>query len=70
MENWERLKCPIALPIGTAFDSLAEYTPRALLWVTDYGFKLLGRLFIDPKLLWREHLIGIFIFVLCVNSMV
>jgi N-acetylglucosaminyldiphosphoundecaprenol N-acetyl-beta-D-mannosaminyltransferase len=58
-ENWSKLECRVALPVGAAIDYLAGEIPRAPHWLTDHGLEWLGRLFIEPKRLWRRYLIGI-----------
>lgn len=62
MENWDRLHCRVAIPMGAAIDYLAGTTPRAPRWLTDHGLEWLGRLVIEPGRLWKRYLIGIPIF--------
>jgi len=57
-ENWPRLNCRVALPIGAAFDYLAGTTRRAPHWLTDHGFEWLGRLLVEPGRLWRRYVVG------------
>ena len=59
MDNWTRLNCSVALPVGAAFDYLAGYTPRAPRWITDHGLEWLGRMFVEPKRLGRRYISGI-----------
>lgn len=61
-ENWPRLNCKVALPIGAAFDYLAGTTRRAPRWLTDHGFEWLGRLLVEPGRLWRRYVVGIPVF--------
>ncbi len=58
MENWEQLNVPVALAVGAAFDYTAGKLRRAPHWLTDNGLEWLGRLFIEPKRLWRRYLLG------------
>jgi exopolysaccharide biosynthesis WecB/TagA/CpsF family protein len=58
-ENWARLTCNAALPIGAGFDYLAGYLPRAPRWMTDHGLEWLGRLLVEPERLWKRYLLGI-----------
>jgi N-acetylglucosaminyldiphosphoundecaprenol N-acetyl-beta-D-mannosaminyltransferase len=58
-ENWSRLNCLVALPVGAAFDYLAGEVWRAPRWMTDHGLEWLGRLIINPKQFWRRYLLGI-----------
>jgi N-acetylglucosaminyldiphosphoundecaprenol N-acetyl-beta-D-mannosaminyltransferase len=62
VENWARLNCRVALPIGAAFDYLAGTTQRAPRWLTDHGFEWLGRLLIEPGRLWKRYIVGIPVF--------
>lgn len=61
-ENWHKLNCRVALPVGAAFDYLAGTTPRAPRWLTDHGFEWLGRLVIEPGRLWKRYILGIPVF--------
>ncbi len=61
-ENWDKINCKVALPVGAMFDYLANITPRAPRWMTDHGLEWLGRLVIEPRRLWRRYLIGLPIF--------
>jgi len=58
-ENWDRLNCRVALPVGAAFDYLSGDTWRAPRWMTDNGFEWLGRLLANPLRFWRRYLLGI-----------
>ena len=58
-ENWDRLNCRVALPVGAAFDYLAGHAWRAPRWMTDNGFEWLGRLLANPLRFWRRYLLGI-----------
>ncbi len=59
LENWDRLSCRVALPVGAAFDYLAGTAWRAPRWMTDHGFEWLGRLLVNPLRFWRRYLLGI-----------
>ena len=58
MENWEKIDANIALTGGAVFDYVSGELRRAPKWVTDSGFEWLGRLFIEPRRLWRRYLFG------------
>ena len=58
MENWDVIDANIALTGGGVFDLLSGELRRPPTWLTNYGFEWLGRLFIDPKRLWRRYLVG------------
>ena len=62
LENWDYLQTTVVIPVGAMFDYLAGEVYRAPLWMTDNGLEWLGRLFIEPKRLWRRYMIGIPLF--------
>lgn len=64
MDNWEALDVGIALTVGGVFDLLAGTLPRPPRWMTDHGLEWLGRLFIEPRRLWKRYLIGNPLFIL------
>lgn len=59
MENWDKLNCRVAIPMGAAIDYLAGTIPRAPRWMTDHGLEWLGRLAFEPNRLWERYLLGI-----------
>jgi N-acetylglucosaminyldiphosphoundecaprenol N-acetyl-beta-D-mannosaminyltransferase len=59
MENWQRLNCRIALPVGAALDYLGGEAWRAPHWMTDNGFEWIGRLLSNPRRFWKRYIIGI-----------
>jgi len=58
MENWHRIEANVALTGGAVFDYVSGDLHRAPGWMTDHGLEWLGRLFIEPRRLWRRYLIG------------
>lgn len=62
MENWSRLNCLVALPVGALLDYLAGERQRAPSWMSQHGLEWLGRLIAEPARLWRRYLIGIPLF--------
>jgi len=58
MENWDRLRIRVAIPVGALFDYLYGETLRAPRWMNDHGLEWLGRLIIEPRRLWRRYLLG------------
>jgi N-acetylglucosaminyldiphosphoundecaprenol N-acetyl-beta-D-mannosaminyltransferase len=58
LDNWIHLRTNVAIPAGAFFDYVAESVPRAPHWMTDHGLEWLGRLFIEPRRLWKRYLIG------------
>jgi N-acetylglucosaminyldiphosphoundecaprenol N-acetyl-beta-D-mannosaminyltransferase len=58
MENWSRVDANIALTGGAVFDYLSGELRRAPAWMTSHGFEWLGRLFIEPRRLYKRYLLG------------
>lgn len=58
LENWNELDVKVVLPVGAAFDYLAEEVYRVPPWMTDHGFEWLGRLVIEPGRLWKRYILG------------
>ena len=59
MENWNRLNCRVALPVGAALDYLGGEARRAPHWMTDHGFEWTGRLLANPRRFWKRYIFGI-----------
>ena len=62
-ENWiikniDRLKVPLAIGVGAAFDFHSGRTKRASLFMQKIGIEWVFRLFQEPKRLWKRYLIG------------
>lgn len=57
-ENLSQLNVHLAIPVGAFFDYLAEDVVRAPRWMTDNGLEWLGRLFIEPRRLWKRYIVG------------
>jgi N-acetylglucosaminyldiphosphoundecaprenol N-acetyl-beta-D-mannosaminyltransferase len=58
LENRDGLNVHIIFPVGAFFDYLSREVVRAPRWMTDHGFEWLGRLWIEPRRLWRRYLMG------------
>lgn len=58
MENIDYLDVNVALTGGAVFDYLSGELSRAPKWMTENGMEWLGRLFIEPRRLWKRYLIG------------
>jgi N-acetylglucosaminyldiphosphoundecaprenol N-acetyl-beta-D-mannosaminyltransferase len=56
-EHYDRLKVPVIVGVGQAFDLCAGQTHRAPQWMREHGFEWLFRLIRDPRRLWRRYLI-------------
>lgn len=61
-ENLHRIKAPLVLGVGAAFDFLSERIPRAPDWLQERGLEWLFRLWCEPRRLWRRYLWGNLIF--------
>jgi N-acetylglucosaminyldiphosphoundecaprenol N-acetyl-beta-D-mannosaminyltransferase len=62
-ERWmfkqrNRLKVPVMIGVGQAFDVLSGVKPRAPSWMQNSGLEWLYRLNQEPKRLWRRYLIN------------
>lgn len=58
----DKLKVPVMVGVGAAFDFLSGTKPQAPRWIRDNGFEWLFRLIIEPKRLWKRYLVGNSIF--------
>jgi N-acetylglucosaminyldiphosphoundecaprenol N-acetyl-beta-D-mannosaminyltransferase len=69
-EHKEKLKVPVMVGVGAAFDFLAGTKPQAPRWMRDHGFEWLFRLISEPKRLWRRYLVNypLFIYFFIVDS--
>jgi len=56
--NWHRIDAGVALTGGGVFDYVSGSRRRAPSWMTHHALEWLGRLFIEPRRLWRRYLIG------------
>ncbi len=57
-ENWERIDANLALTLGATLDFVAGSLKLPPRWLRDNGLQWLGRLFLQPRHLWRRYLIG------------
>jgi len=58
----DKLKVPVMVGVGAAFDFLSGTKPQAPRWIRDNGFEWLFRLIIEPRRLWKRYFIGNSIF--------
>jgi len=58
-EQRHRLRVPVMLGVGAAFDMNSGNLRRAPRWMRDWGLEWLYRLWADPRRLWRRYLITI-----------
>jgi len=57
-EHKDKLKVPVMVGVGAAFDFLAKTKPQAPRWIRDNGFEWLFRLVTEPKRLWKRYLVN------------
>jgi N-acetylglucosaminyldiphosphoundecaprenol N-acetyl-beta-D-mannosaminyltransferase len=50
-----RIKAPVMIGVGAAFDFLAGTKPQAPLWMQRNGLEWLFRLCSEPRRLWRRY---------------
>jgi N-acetylglucosaminyldiphosphoundecaprenol N-acetyl-beta-D-mannosaminyltransferase len=62
-EHKDKLKVPVMVGVGAAFDFFAGTKPQAPRWMGEHGFEWLFRLVTEPKRLWRRYLIDYPLFV-------
>jgi len=58
-EHRERLKVPVMLGVGAAFDMNSGRLRRAPKWMRESGLEWLFRLLAEPRRLWRRYLVTI-----------
>jgi N-acetylglucosaminyldiphosphoundecaprenol N-acetyl-beta-D-mannosaminyltransferase len=56
-EHRDRLKVPVVVGVGQAFDLHAGTKQPAPAWMREHGFEWLFRLLQEPRRLWRRYLI-------------
>jgi N-acetylglucosaminyldiphosphoundecaprenol N-acetyl-beta-D-mannosaminyltransferase len=61
-EYKDKIKVPVMVGTGAAFDFLAGVKPQAPRWIRDAGFEWLFRLVTEPGRLWKRYLAGNSIF--------
>jgi len=57
-EHRERLKAPVLIGVGAAFDFLSGRKPQAPRWIQRSGLEWLFRLVNEPKRLWKRNLVN------------
>jgi N-acetylglucosaminyldiphosphoundecaprenol N-acetyl-beta-D-mannosaminyltransferase len=67
-EYKSRLKVPVIIGVGAAFDFLAGTKPQAPSWMRDNGLEWLFRLVTEPKRLWKRYLIDGSLFICCLTK--
>jgi N-acetylglucosaminyldiphosphoundecaprenol N-acetyl-beta-D-mannosaminyltransferase len=59
----KKLKVPVMVGVGAAFDFMAGTKAQAPSWIRDNGFEWLFRLVAEPRRLWKRYLIGNMLFI-------
>jgi N-acetylglucosaminyldiphosphoundecaprenol N-acetyl-beta-D-mannosaminyltransferase len=57
-ENWHRINACVGLTGGAVFDYVSGEVQRAPRWMTDNGLEWLGRMFVEPRRLWKRYIVG------------
>ena len=70
-EHRDKLRVPVILGVGQAFDILSGNAPQAPRWMQERGLEWLFRLCREPRRLWRRYLVynTQFIFALLLESL-
>ena len=58
-EHRAKLKVPVMLGVGAAFDMNSGKLRRAPVWMQDLGLEWLFRLVVEPQRLWKRYLVTI-----------
>jgi len=56
-EHKDRLRVPVVVGVGAAFDLLSGRRKQAPHWIRECGFEWLFRLLQEPRRLWRRYLV-------------
>ncbi|GAG99734.1 unnamed protein product, partial [marine sediment metagenome] len=54
-EHLGKIRAPVMIGVGAAFDLLSGQTPQAPRWMQGIGFEWLFRLAMEPRRLWRRY---------------
>src|SRR4051812_21541485 len=62
-ENWmhehrERLRVPVMVGVGAAFDFLSMRKQQAPRWMREHGLEWMFRLLQEPRRLWKRYILG------------
>ena len=57
-DHRERLRVPVMVGVGAAFDFLSRRKQQAPSWMQENGLEWLFRLVQEPARLWRRYLVG------------
>jgi len=65
-EHRDKLRVPVVVGVGAAFDMISGRRRQAPRWMREHGLEWLFRLFQEPRRLWRRYLIYGTEFVACI----
>jgi N-acetylglucosaminyldiphosphoundecaprenol N-acetyl-beta-D-mannosaminyltransferase len=65
-EHRDKLRVPVMIGVGAAFDFLSHRKRQAPVWMQERGLEWLFRLLQEPQRLWKRYLVGGFEFVVLV----
>ncbi len=54
----DKLRVPVMIGVGAAFDFLSSRKRQAPVWMRERGFEWLFRLVQEPRRLWKRYLVG------------
>jgi N-acetylglucosaminyldiphosphoundecaprenol N-acetyl-beta-D-mannosaminyltransferase len=54
----DKLRVPVMIGVGAAFDFLSSRKRQAPVWMQDRGLEWLFRLVQEPRRLWKRYLVG------------
>ena len=63
-ENMDKLKVPIIMCAGAAFEWIAGEKKRAPQWMLNYGLEWFWRLWLEPRRLFKRYVIGNPVFII------
>ncbi len=66
-DHFGRIKAPVMIGVGAAFDFHAGLKPQAPKWMQQNGLEWLFRLLSEPRRLWKRYLINNPVFILLVT---
>lgn len=57
-EHRDRLRVPVLVGVGAAFDFISERKKQAPRWMQEHGLEWMFRLRQEPRRLWRRYILG------------
>lgn len=69
-EHESKIRAPVMIGVGAAFDFHAGFKKQAPVWMQRSGFEWFFRLITEPRPLWRRYLINNPLFVILVLAQI